>query len=665
MSGAVVRWHTYLAKELSAMIQRMTGKRLNARAQFGSLLLAGLLTGTSSAQMPSRLGLPNATSLPANSRSLAPPSLEYMPSVTPAGAASSTANSAQPHKSVANWLGINRQAQTLPAVGATDNVQAAGLPELPAHMRGAIRQVGHEGSQSTTSPAVVHAHSTQTSSSKVSTDSQAAADSKVVTGSNVKADSKSEEAIVGGPVPALPMESLLDVDLSKHTITAPPAAELSRSLPAAPTAAPPTRVQIHETFAPKTDGVYSPRSSGTFHLSDEDEPKSDSDAFPIAKAAPPRLPVIAPTSSNPTMSPVAQSTAAGSNAAGSTTVRANAPAKLNHPTAVVEPMATTDKPTQPEVAPSGPQAKTPVAVGSVASSSSQRPISLRIGNSKMTAESPSTRVFEQRSLSSPSPIINAQPVVRVVKPITPTEMNDEQSPSKPAFTLASGSNKLPTSTTAYASAPAPAKSSAVKSSATAASNGEPLVMGEPSGSQAESKAAASSQSKSKPSSSDTAASTSVAATSASPASAAPASSLTASSLRASASPASVTPAVASTKEPTASGDASKQALVTAAAKTTAADGASSNTSPESTSPSKLLALETFEVTERPVDPAMATELNRRIKQMFPDSHVEVKTDDEGLVVDGVAASNAEAGKILALVRRASLCPVSDRVITKR
>lgn len=59
------------------------------------------------------------------------------------------------------------------------------------------------------------------------------------------------------------------------------------------------------------------------------------------------------------------------------------------------------------------------------------------------------------------------------------------------------------------------------------------------------------------------------------------------------------------------------------------------------------------------------ELNKSIKKNFPGSRIEIKTNDDGLVVVGVAASEKEAEKILSVVRKATLAPVLDRVTTKR
>lgn len=64
---------------------------------------------------------------------------------------------------------------------------------------------------------------------------------------------------------------------------------------------------------------------------------------------------------------------------------------------------------------------------------------------------------------------------------------------------------------------------------------------------------------------------------------------------------------------------------------------------------------------------LAQELMATIKKTFPSSRVELKPDEEeeGLVAEGVAASESEAKKILAMVRKTALCPVADRIITTR
>jgi hypothetical protein len=58
---------------------------------------------------------------------------------------------------------------------------------------------------------------------------------------------------------------------------------------------------------------------------------------------------------------------------------------------------------------------------------------------------------------------------------------------------------------------------------------------------------------------------------------------------------------------------------------------------------------------------LAAEVTRTLRQMFPRSHVEVIADSNGLAVQGAASSEDEAKKIISLVRKTSLLPVSDRV----
>jgi hypothetical protein len=62
---------------------------------------------------------------------------------------------------------------------------------------------------------------------------------------------------------------------------------------------------------------------------------------------------------------------------------------------------------------------------------------------------------------------------------------------------------------------------------------------------------------------------------------------------------------------------------------------------------------------------LVQKLTKLIRKDFPSSRVHLTTDEDGLVVEGVAASEKEAKKILAMVRQTALCPVADRIITKR
>lgn len=61
--------------------------------------------------------------------------------------------------------------------------------------------------------------------------------------------------------------------------------------------------------------------------------------------------------------------------------------------------------------------------------------------------------------------------------------------------------------------------------------------------------------------------------------------------------------------------------------------------------------------------ALATEIGKSVHRMFPNSRIEVIAEEEGLTVQGYAATEAEAKKIIGLVRRTSLQPVVDRLAT--
>lgn len=61
--------------------------------------------------------------------------------------------------------------------------------------------------------------------------------------------------------------------------------------------------------------------------------------------------------------------------------------------------------------------------------------------------------------------------------------------------------------------------------------------------------------------------------------------------------------------------------------------------------------------------SLATEISRSVHNMFPSSKIEIIADAEGLTVQGYAGSEAEAKKIIGLVRRTSLQPVVDRLAT--
>jgi Flp pilus assembly secretin CpaC len=61
--------------------------------------------------------------------------------------------------------------------------------------------------------------------------------------------------------------------------------------------------------------------------------------------------------------------------------------------------------------------------------------------------------------------------------------------------------------------------------------------------------------------------------------------------------------------------------------------------------------------------SLATQIGRSVHSMYPNSHIEVIAEAEGLTVQGYAGSEEEAKKIIGLVRRTSLQPVVDRLAT--
>ncbi|MFO1063663.1 MAG: hypothetical protein U0892_07340 [Pirellulales bacterium] len=63
--------------------------------------------------------------------------------------------------------------------------------------------------------------------------------------------------------------------------------------------------------------------------------------------------------------------------------------------------------------------------------------------------------------------------------------------------------------------------------------------------------------------------------------------------------------------------------------------------------------------------ALAQTLSTAVKNAYPTSRVEVRVVEEGLVLQGSAASEAEAKKIVSFVRKNALCPVADQVTTRR
>ena len=61
--------------------------------------------------------------------------------------------------------------------------------------------------------------------------------------------------------------------------------------------------------------------------------------------------------------------------------------------------------------------------------------------------------------------------------------------------------------------------------------------------------------------------------------------------------------------------------------------------------------------------SMAAEISKSVRRMYPSSRIEVIAEDDGLAVQGYAGSEAEAKKIISLIRRTSLQPVIDRLAT--
>lgn len=62
---------------------------------------------------------------------------------------------------------------------------------------------------------------------------------------------------------------------------------------------------------------------------------------------------------------------------------------------------------------------------------------------------------------------------------------------------------------------------------------------------------------------------------------------------------------------------------------------------------------------------LASKLQQAVRQKFPGLRVKISSNEEGLVVTGNVVNNVEAGKVLSFVRKASLCPVADRLTTSQ
>ncbi|MDX1927080.1 MAG: hypothetical protein SFV81_11210 [Pirellulaceae bacterium] len=61
--------------------------------------------------------------------------------------------------------------------------------------------------------------------------------------------------------------------------------------------------------------------------------------------------------------------------------------------------------------------------------------------------------------------------------------------------------------------------------------------------------------------------------------------------------------------------------------------------------------------------SLATEISKSVRRMYPNSRIEVIAEEDGLAVQGYAGSEAEAKKIIGLIRKTSLQPVVDRLAT--
>ncbi len=60
---------------------------------------------------------------------------------------------------------------------------------------------------------------------------------------------------------------------------------------------------------------------------------------------------------------------------------------------------------------------------------------------------------------------------------------------------------------------------------------------------------------------------------------------------------------------------------------------------------------------------LAAKMQQAIKQKFPNDRIRVTCDEDGLIVEGHVLNNNEATKVLSYIRKASLCPVADRITT--
>ncbi len=61
---------------------------------------------------------------------------------------------------------------------------------------------------------------------------------------------------------------------------------------------------------------------------------------------------------------------------------------------------------------------------------------------------------------------------------------------------------------------------------------------------------------------------------------------------------------------------------------------------------------------------LAMQMQELVRKKFPGSRIDLRSDEEGLIVQGTVSSEAEASKIVSFIRKTALCPVNDRVTTK-
>lgn len=627
------------------MVQQMTSKRLAARARFGSLLLAGMLSGSASAQLPLPVALPFEPTLEASTSLTAPPSLDYLPSSLDSLPASPGATG-QPTKQqssqlVVNLLGLGRHPQPLsaakePTLRVRDlqsGLQPLGSSTKPTAAPTSKAAAAEESDPASVTRLVSHeqpATAAASEGNRTVTPALATEPDKPVALAQFTAPAD-EGAVVAGPVSPLPLESLLDVDIPD--LAKPPAAEppakSERVVMQLSDSTPPSRVEIHETFAPPK-----PATSGSYHLSDDDHetpkgagtrpasespasesptgeskasesPTSESPAeahaiaalkaaVPMQAAAPIKLPDVKKPADVKSMADT-KSMVGGKNMAGpkestdaKTPVDAVAPTRLAQGGEQLEPLLSANGESSPLSSPSVGKPQEHRTPATVASSSSQRPLSMRIGTAKLPDQSTPPQADQHRPLSGYTPVINARPVVRAVKPILPSDSaaNDADV-------------KLCT-----------AQTHSIHDQATKEAMADKQLSGEPAGKLVLGE-----------SSTD-----------------------------------------AASSSPGVTGTVPTNAAQTANSSAKTADGTAGARASRFGEIHRVAAALSKEFA---IDPGTPRELNRQIKQMFPASQVEVSVDDEGLVVDGIAASKAEARKILALVRKTTLCPVADHLIEKR